>query len=464
MFVLFSVGCTKIDTTTIGEELIPAVDNIHTFETTLDVIATNFDDVPICDTVRRGDLHALGIISNDPYFGKSNANIYLELKPEVFPFKFKDHDTDSLFLDSAVLVLKYAYSFGDTNLLQKVQVYPLTNKFKVDSVYSTCDILDYRNILLGEQTYVPSALKDTVHAFRENAANQLRIPIDRTLIEDWIENKNAIFLSDSAFTSRFKGFAILADEATGGQALNYFNLSSNNTRLSLYMRSSKSGAKDTSVYDFPLTQNSGRANSIIRIRGNSEITQHLSHPVDGDSLVYVQTSPGNYVQLTMPALSTLSNRVIHRAELIVDELYSPNSMNDIFRVPAMLYIDTKDTAANKYIPIPCDFNAIEVQNGFRTLGGAAAKTVDDEGHQINRYVFNISRYVQNIVTDKIDNRTIRLRAPYYISNPEPYIDRCGQLISQFTYGLNNIADGRVKLNGTNNTPTRMRLHIVYSSL
>jgi hypothetical protein len=81
----FAFGCTKIDTTTLGENLIPVVDNIHTFDTTFSVIATNYDDGE-CDTIHRSNLQALGIISNDPLFGKSNASIYVELKPMYFHF------------------------------------------------------------------------------------------------------------------------------------------------------------------------------------------------------------------------------------------------------------------------------------------------------------------------------------------------------------------------------------------
>lgn len=460
----FGLGCTKIDTTSLGQDLIPAVDNIHTFDTSLNVIAKNFDDFSTCDSVQRGDLHALGIISNDPYFGKTNAAIYVELKPQTYPFTFPDHDANSLFVDSAVLVLQYSYSFGDTNLVQKAQVYQLSNNFKADSSYSTCDVFDHENILLGEKLYVPSRLKDSIHAFKEDAASQLRIPINKSLVEGFINNP-AMLVTDSAFKESFKGFAIIADEATGGQALNYFNLTGTGTRLSIYVRSSKGDVKDTSVINFPMTTFSGEANSIVRIRGNSEITQHLTQPSLGDSIVYIQTSPGSYAQLAIPGLSGLSNRVIHRAELIVEQLYSPNTFDNYFTTPRMLYLDTKDTSSNDtYIPVPCDFSMNELQTGFSYLGGAPKQVNDGMGHTINRYVFNISRYVQSIVTRGSNNDIFRLSAPYYIHNTARYGDRCNQLISPFHSPLNAIADGRVKLNGTNSTSTRMRLHIVYSTL
>lgn len=459
---IFAIGCTKIDTTHLGQGLLPVVDNIHTFDTTFTVIAKNYDDPSTCDSIVGSDLHALGIISNDPYFGKTSANIYLELKPQSYPFTFPDHDADSLFIDSAVLVLQYSKSFGDSTILQKALVYPLTDNFKYDSVYSTCAVFGFENNLLGEKLYYPRDLNDSIHAYKEDASNELRIPISRSLIQNFIADTSH-FSSDSAFSAYFKGFALVADPATGGQALNYFNLAGANTRLSLYLRSSKSNVKDTSRIDFPMTANSGQANSIIRERGTSEITQHLSHPLSGDSLIYIQTSPGSYALLTIPGLTGLSNRVINRAELIIDQA-SPSFSDNIFSTPDYLYLDTKDTSASTYIPIPCDFSSAELSNNFSYLGGASKQVPDGTGNTISQYTFNISRYVQSIVTKGSNNAVLRLSAPYYIVNLKAYVDRCNQAIQAFSFPRNSIANGRVKLNGTNNTPTRMRLRVIYSTL
>ena len=465
MLLIFGWGCTKIDSTNVGQGLIPTVDNIHTFDTSLNVIAKNFDNLADCDSVNRDALHALGIISNDPLFGKTTANLYLEVKPVTFPFTLPDHDTDSLFLDSAVLVLSYAGSFGDTTVLQKVKAFQLSNKFNKDSSYYTCNVLSNNFTQIGEQTFVPQNLKDSAHAFRENYANQLRIPISKTMIQDWLNTSSTTFLSDSLFVDKFKGFAIVPDETVGGQALNYFSLNNPDTRLSIYIRTSKGAVKDTSILDLPFTQFSSEANSIVRTRGSSEITNHLTQPVNGDSLLYVQTSPGSYVELSIPGLTGLSNRIINRAELIVEQQYSPGTFDNYFIPPQMLYLDTKDTASTgPYIPIPCDFNGNELTTGFSYLGGHPFDVSDGSGHMVKRYTFNLSRYVQNIVTLNSNNAVFRLRAPYYIVNIKPFVDKCGQVVPPFSQPLNNIAVGRVRLNGSNNTPSRIRLRIIYSVL
>lgn len=458
----FVLSCTKIDTTNLGKNLIPEIDNIHTFDTTVSVIAKNSDDFNRCDSVSRTDLHALGIISNDPYFGKTAANIYVELKPSYFPFRFPDHDVDGIFIDSAVIVLKYINSFGDTNAIQKVNVYGLTNNFKADSIYKTCDVLDYSPTVLGSASYMPHQLNDSIHAFREDSKSQLRIPIDKFIAEGWASNP-ASTVTDSAFRIFNKGYAIVSDTSAGGQALNYFDLTNISTRLSIYVRTKKGDKKDTAVVDFPMTIYSAHANSIVHNRGNAEITQHVSQPAAGDEYVYLETSPGSYAHLTIPAVSNLSNRIIHRAELIMDQVYSTSSFDESLNVPRRLYLDIKDSAG-RYIPIPCDIDPQEIQTGFTSFGGKPSLVTDANGNSVNRYVFNITRYVQNIVTNHTSNGIIRLSAPYYITNTKGYTDRCNQFIAPFAIGLNTVANGRVKLTGTNDSASKMRLHIIYSTL
>ena len=467
ILISYAFGCTKVDNTSIGQNLIPTVDNIHTFDTTFSVIATNFDDNE-CDTIHRTDLQALGIISNDPYFGKTDANIYVELKPASFPFNFPAAGgPDSLSVDSAVLVLQYSHSFGDTNILQKVNVYQLSDSFHIADSYTTCKVLGYDNTnLYGEKSFNPWHLKDSVHAFQENAANQLRIPISNSLIQNFIKDSAQIFRSDNDFVKYFKGFAIVPDEPTGGQALNYFDIGSANTRLSVYLRRTNNGVTDTSVINFSLTGFSALSNSIVHDRGTSEITNHLTHPAQGDSIVYIQTSPGTYASLNIPSLTGLSNRIINRAELIVDQVYSPNTFDNIFTPPVNLYLDAKDPSINNgaYIPIPCDFTSTELQTGFQYFGGQVKQAKDDLGRPISQYVFNISRYVQSIATKGKSSLTLRLSAPDYISNTTAYTDWCGMGVGIFSVQRNNVAEGRVKLNGTNNTPTKMRLRVIYSVL
>lgn len=464
MLLAFAVSCTKIDTTSLGQNLVPAVDNIHTFDTTFSVIAVNYDSTE-CDTIHRANLQALGIISNDPIFGSTHANIYFELKPDYYPYVFPAADANSFQIDSAVLVLNYSHSFGDTNALQKVNVYQLSDTFNIASNYTTCRILGYdSSVLLGEKTYYPWVLKDSIHARDGDFANQLRIPISKTLIQDFITDSSAIFRTDSNFVNYFKGFALVPDEATSGEALNYFDFTT--SQLQIYLRYTKDGTLDTTNVSFGLSGYSGLSNSIVHDRGNSEITNHLTHPASGDSLLYIQTGPGTYALLTIPSLSGLSNSVINRAEIIVDQVYSDNTLNKIFLPPVNLYLETSDPSINngKYIPIPCDFSGSEISNNFKYMGGQLINKTNSAGQPIAEYNLNITRYAQSIVSKGKQPNILKLSAPQYIINAASYTDWCGQGIGPFSAPRNVISDGRVVLNGTNNTPTRIRLHVVYTKL
>ena len=72
--VVFLANCTKIKGTDIGAELLPAVDNINTFDTTFEVITTT-EITPDSllpklgrDANGNAGQYILGHISNDPQF------------------------------------------------------------------------------------------------------------------------------------------------------------------------------------------------------------------------------------------------------------------------------------------------------------------------------------------------------------------------------------------------------------
>jgi hypothetical protein len=87
-FLFFIWGCTKLDTTTIGGDLIPEVDNINTFADTLDIISTQgvFDGA-FKDTTKLtfAENYVVGKI-NDPLMGGTAAALYLQMKPPFYPY------------------------------------------------------------------------------------------------------------------------------------------------------------------------------------------------------------------------------------------------------------------------------------------------------------------------------------------------------------------------------------------
>ena len=465
-FSFLNWHCTKIDTTEIGNGLIPVVDNVNTFELVLPVVANNFDSVAKnCATIYPTDDHVLGFISNDPLFGTTKAIIYTELKPAIFPFYFAGKPADRT-LDSIVLVLSYRKAFGDSLLQQSVFVNEIApnrgNNFIPDS--STCSAYSVKPAILGSATYIPKRVAlDTVKAPGDTSTNQLRIKLSAALGQLFLSqdsSANSIFFSDSLFKAAFKGFAITPGNT--GNALSYFSITDSKTKLAIYYKYKRAGLSDTSgVTNFNLNPGSVSANNIVRNHSGSELSQHTNHPPAGDDLIYIQTTPGAYAEIKIPGLDNLSNRIIHRAELVMDQVAPLPT--DPFAPPTILYLDLKvnDTL---YRPIPCDFAILNSQPNITTFGGFKTAAKDPFVNNIARYTFNISRYVQKIVTNKRINSTLRLRAPDYITSLITSVDECNQRLLPFIYPYNQLAFGRVKLGGGSNINYRMRLRIIYSNL
>jgi hypothetical protein len=474
-------SCTRIhDSTELGDELIPAVDNVNTFDTVVSVLSYNDSftignaDRLLNDSTRmaKSAIHYVGRINNDPLFGTTDAQLFFELKPPTFKYYFENFSSDSLFIDSVVLVLDYQETFGDTDALQTVNVYELANTssnlFKTDSSYLLRVKSFTEGNLLGTKTFAPSILNDSIKAYKDTTKNQLRIRLDdafgtRLLLYD--SSATSAYAGDSAFRSKFKGFAVTS---SGGNALMGFSLAGANTKLALYYHYyNKLPNIDTAVRYFSFNAATcGNANYIKRGYSGFPIATALSGgTTTPDDLLYIQATPGTFARIKMPDLSTVTNRVVHRAELIVEQISHPLSDPKFFN-PEMLFLDVLDTALKDYRYMPYDFTIDQSGSPNLTGFGASGKaTTDAGGNPIQVWKFNMTRYVQNVLTKKEPVHDLRLFAPYIVDDTyKPSLSSVGGV---YFIGVNSsVARGRVRVAGGNFAdPTKkLRLRIVYSKI
>jgi len=476
-FTIFS--CKKInEATTLGSDLIPAVDNVTTFEVSFDAQTKN---APFLDSSKLlySDQVALGHFT-DPEFGTTQGDAYFRINSSAYgtyPFlidRTKPNYLDSLLIDSVVLSLAYVGNYGDTNSRQTVRV------FEIDQNSTFSDTTAYKfygtppttnnGIELGSKSFVIKDLKDTVGFIRKRDTlkfgNVLRIPLNnatnfirRIASFDTANVANGGFYSDSIFKTLVKGLAVKSDDpASSGQGgLAYFSLADpNKTKLTVYFRALKNGIRDTSQFDFYHSTN-GQQNIIKRTpSGNyaSYLTNGLSDKI------YLQSTIGSYVSIKIKELDTLSNKVIHRAELVASQITSP--FENVFGPPDRLILDhinkTHDTAflfENDLTP------SIDGSLAYNVFGGSY-------GIYDRTYRFNITRYVQGIITRKEPNDSLRLYAPLrtllYAKNLITATTPHGTYIAVPV--LIKVADGRVVLGGGtySNQGMRLRLRIIYSNL
>ncbi len=460
IILTFEQSCQKIDTTTLGLGLIPAVDNINTFDTILEVSTNNFL-LSDSTSISRNDNHALGIL-DDPEFGKTTANIYFDVLPTnsgSYPFVNKDSIKG---IDSVILSIDYKGLYGDSNSIEKIHVYEIAQSASfLDTLYKInqpdFDIVPSQ---LGETTVNfttlndPQVIKkgtDTVLVTEENI---LRIRLDKSLGQRLAayDTSNA-YKSDSMFILFFKGVALKVDAAsTRNKALAYFNLTDNaKTRLTVYYRVGNATKIDTTYTEFVYKDLVAKgANLVKRSTAGTPYAANIANITANKEKLYLQSSPGSFATLYIPGLKNLTNRVVQRAELIVEKI--PSAEDDLFD-PPVLFLDMIDSANNLFLSVPKDFTT-DYQGTYNSADfGGAIKN--------NQYTFNLSRHIQSILTHKDKVYSFRLSAPY-ITWPVYYPSLT---LNGYPVKVNaNIATGRVVVGGGGNTTKKLRLRIIYTKI
>lgn len=480
--ILFSVfACTKIETIPFGGGLIPPIDGVVTLDTALQVITNNFiDSTGSFLRVYKSDDHVIGVINNDPVFGKTTAEAYFELKPTSYKFSFPGGA--SITPDSAVLILSYKGVYGDTTIPQTWEVRELADTLKVDSAYPVSKHCAAGNIV-GSKNIDITKLNDSVSDGFENASHQIRIKLNPDFAYRFIKqydsaNGNA-YQSDSLFRINFKGFSVGPAAGSLGNALVRVNLLDTNTKLALFYNykipDSANKSADVSYFRFSTGSAaipvSASANYIKRDYDGSKLRNSLDTDIN-DSLLYIQTSPGTFATVKIPGLSGLENAIIHRAELTVFEAPDVLYPNPLLTPPRFLLLSGYDSVNKVKTNVPNDF-IVSASSGMNTptFGGYIfEKNVPGYG-TLKAYSFDLSRYVQGIVTRKDKNLKLILSAPgndsLQYTDPYPATASSSSTWYLTTLNANNVADGRVVLKGGGlnvGNPLRMRLRIIYSRI
>ena len=216
LFVLTAafLSCNKINLPTeLGQDLIPPVDNIHTFDTTLEVETYNKIFTFAEDSARSiySDEQFLGVM-NDPIFGKTDAQMFFQLVPENGKSTF-NNVPGKRYIDSVVLIVRYLETYGDTTIPQTISVSELSvsNNFKAsglqDSAYSMRENNFITTNFLGSREILPSTLNDSIIDVRGQdtvpVANQLRIKLNNSFVARLLDydttGVNDAYSTDSIF-------------------------------------------------------------------------------------------------------------------------------------------------------------------------------------------------------------------------------------------------------------------------
>ena len=473
--LLFS--CTRISTSELGLDFL-SQDAISTRDTILDV---ETETVVMEDSLRiyPTDQHMLGDITNDPIFGTTSASIFLQLKPGFYPFFIKG-TKDSIIVDSVVLILSYKGYYGDSSKPVKIYVNKIdpSTPLTVGKLYASNYPNAYgirKGIALGNpKVFDFASAKDSINDRFENASRQIRLRLNQSLGTELLKtyDSNGVYRNDTTFRDAFPGFALSTNAADNHNALIRLALLDSNTKLALYYSTSATGSvtRDTLVTHFRFNYYTAQnANFILRNRAASEIASHLNGFAK-DSLVYVQTSPGTMVKIKVPGLKTFENKIIHRAELIAEQVPDAarlTTTDSYMTAPNFLFLGVYDSATKQLRSVPNDYQGVVNPQLIAQFGGQKITKSLNGFSNVATYNFNVSRYVQGLIARKDSLFDFRLYAPVNdsIKFVQPYPFNKIQATDFLTTSLGNQpAIGRVRLGGGSHSKFKMRLRIFYTNL
>ena len=487
LFTIFVIGCTKFDTTKLGSDLIPVVDNINTFADTLDIISTQALYPDSLVQIFRTNNQVLGKINNDPVFGKTEANMFFQLKPDNYPFQFVGASDTLVKVDSVVMCLSYVGSYGNKSLPQTISVSQVVDNVFRDSTYKNFPISYQPNTgpVMASSTFSLLNLGNykIINNGKDSVQNQIRVVIANDALntsfmtdlfnrDTSVNPLNNAFRNDSLFRRFYNGFAVKATSASSN-ALMYISLTDGTSRLEVHYSKRNKGVVDTLFKSFILKTQE------LAVAAPSTTANYINRDYSGTNVLsgsttehYLQTSPGTYLNLKIPQLDTLSNRIVHRASIIIEQTPT-TSLDTTFSVPPYLYLDLKDTTSSMteiWKPLYYDLNpAVQYLPDYKNVFAPYFPTSGvDQGYfggfprtrpdGRRYYDLNITRYTQQIVTKGTTNYELRVYAPYIIKYPQYANSSYISYDNPPAFGRVSVGSGDVSTNPN----YRMRMVVIYS--
>ncbi len=431
LFVLLS-SCGK--NSLIGLSVLPSGDDVNgIFSDTFSLVTNTVrdDSVPTSSTLTN-----LAGTLFDPVFGKTYAAFFTQFILPTNEVNFGSPDT--LYIDSVVLTLAYAGSYGYVNVPQAFNVFRVTENMgplPVAGYYSGKSFSVDPQSIGRKENFVPD-FADSVDAFGFILPPHLRLRLSDRFGQDLLnQSGTASFTNDSSFKNYLKGICVTPDTVATpyGASILSFDLLSLITGLHIYWHTPH---LDSMSYIFPITSSEIRTSYFKHNYNGTVVQQHFQvTPAEGDSVVYVQGLAGVKTRIIIPALSSLKNVLINKAELIITEVNDPNKTDSVFVPPTQLVCVTLDTAG-KDVAIPDNFVA------FPSFGGGQNIKVTLARHPYSQYTFSIADQLQKIIDGTSEDMGLFL-IPY----------KRGELANRLSAGGNLRVDN-----------LKMQLNLIYTRI
>lgn len=348
----------------------------------------------------------------DPYFGRTSAEIYAQVG-----IQFAKPNFSNLTLDSIVLVLPYDTSatYGITNQNYRFEVLRVTEQMNAQGRYYSDQTFMTDPTPLGSIETTLQPLKvDSILYYNTSGSpvkrgvRQLRIPLTDAFAQELIGLDTAVYSTDSTFTNYLAGVNIRTTTTNAGiVGFNLLSTISSSDPGGIFLYYHKGDTLRQFVYPFS-SVNSQRA-KVVHLEHdytNAPVQPFIGDLDLGDSLVFIQAAAGLNAKVDFPDLSDYQGLVVNKAvlEFTVADLSTDGA--DVYP-PLQQLVGLYRGSSGSLFVLPEITNAILNAKDFaRSFGGTVTRTKDGTGWL---YRINISTHFQNML-DGIVPATIYLQA------------------------------------------------------
>ena len=380
------VSCKKVPQH-VGNSLQPSGNYVKVAFTDDNDIVAKVELVDSLST-KSATLSLLGSM-NDPHFGRSDLSFYTQIGLTSNSVQWGD----GAVVDSIVLQMVYSGYYGDTTSNMTIRVYEVLEDMDADSSnYYSNTMLSYGNEL-SNYTFSPRP-KTKSNIDDDSLTNAvIRIPIDNSLGQRFINDGTSAFASNTSFMNYFKGLYLTCDETANTGSICYFSIL--NTKS--YMRVYYHNDYDTTFYNFNVSDKYARFNHFEHDYTTAQ-APIIFNDTANNQYLYVQSTAGVRSSIKFPNLkkwadSQNTNVLINEAKLILTgvtgNVNGVNNDTTMFTPPAQLVV-VKANADGSYSILPDQFVGTNYYGGY----------YDPDTDQV---WFRISEYVQDLIlTDAED--------------------------------------------------------------
>jgi hypothetical protein len=463
------------DSSTVGLDIDPGNAITGTLLDNEPITSTTLTDIPTSTYSTGTGLvrYPLGQM-NDPVFGKTEASLALSVNLPDGAYSFGKGVT----IDSAILVMRYERAsvnqfYGDSTARYSITVNQLTDNLSLGTGF-----LSSKDYAAGDQlgtfsaaikpnsrvnvTEITTGGPDSV----KSKAPQLRIKLDKTLIQNKIAALDSATLSTNAkFNAAFKGLKVRATVPSGSKGgVMFLDFVTDSSGVMIYYKrqnATTSTAIDTVAARFPIvTTTNAVAATIKHDYTGTPVQTQLDNPATQYQITYLQALGGIRNKISFPTLKDLTTKlgskiVINKADLVID--LSDNTDAD-FAAPLKLALYRYDIANQRQL-LP-DNNPYDQQSA---TGDVRAFPIPGWGvyDAVKKtYTFTITNYVQDIIDGKtIDYGTFL--APASVTSVNATATTESTLLPWVTSAARGVIGS---FNNTNNDKIRLNIYYVKAGI